>query len=53
MDKNNSDENGWCRHDPVSFVTTDPSEGMGELLKTLARGQREREEEAKGEGSRK
>ena len=37
VDKMDSDENGWCRHDPVSFVTTDPREAVGRLLKTLDR----------------
>jgi hypothetical protein len=37
VDRNNSDENGWCRHDPVAFVTTDPAEAWGRLHDLLTR----------------
>lgn len=37
VDKMDSDENGWCRHDPVAFVTTDVSEAASELLNELKR----------------
>jgi hypothetical protein len=26
VDKMDSDDKGWCRHDPVALVTTDPRE---------------------------
>ncbi|MGA2435522.1 MAG: hypothetical protein ABSG25_09575 [Bryobacteraceae bacterium] len=35
VDKMGSDENGLCRHDPVSFVTTDPAEACSRLLELL------------------
>jgi N-acyl-D-aspartate/D-glutamate deacylase len=37
VDKMDSDEHGWCRHDPVAFVITDPSEAAGKLLNQLMR----------------
>jgi hypothetical protein len=37
VDKMDSDENGWCRHDPVAFVTTDPAEAASRLLEELDR----------------
>jgi hypothetical protein len=42
VDKMDSDENGWCRHDPVSFVTTDPAEACRKLLELLTPDKTER-----------
>lgn len=41
VDKMDSDENGWCRHDPVAFVTTDASEAWSRLL-DLAKDKKEK-----------
>ena len=35
VDKMDSDESGWCRHDPVSFITTDPAEAIQRLSDLL------------------
>lgn len=43
VDKMDSDENGWCRHDPVSFVTTDPAEASKKLLDLLTLEKRKKE----------
>ena len=36
VDQMDSDENGWCRHDPVAFVTTDPAEAATRIVKILS-----------------
>ena len=43
VDKMDSDENGWCRHDPVSFVTTEVSEASSRLLDQLTKDKKAKE----------